>query len=359
MLTMIDDRNGVHSRPAALFDADGNLEVRASAVSDCRRALWYAAAGHPVTNPPTEESLTVMEAGIALEPVVLRAMRRAGWDVTPAHPQHPRRVSVQLGPRLTVAGHPDAVAAPPCSGGVLGVVEVKARGPEAFRRWRILGAERSHPSSAAQAACYTFGLFGEARDAVIATMDTGSRAWEYEMVPAERVARALDAVSERLAPLGAHLARNGPDPDALPERDFSAGSRQCRTCPFLDACRPGGPALSLPNGASVAEVSESTEPEERMTEEEAQRALLDYEELQDTIREFEDEKRWVVDRLRAWLRWKGVDKARLQGRERPRTVGMIETRRYAVDHRRLNALLDPRTRAEIVTETVSKHLWVS
>ena len=37
------------------------------------------------------------------------------------------------------------------------VVEIKTRGPEAFRRWRTLGAERSHPASVAQAAFYTLG----------------------------------------------------------------------------------------------------------------------------------------------------------------------------------------------------------
>ena len=43
MVTTIDDRAEVFSRPAARFDADGNLEVRASAALGCRRALWYAA----------------------------------------------------------------------------------------------------------------------------------------------------------------------------------------------------------------------------------------------------------------------------------------------------------------------------
>ncbi|MCY3785819.1 MAG: hypothetical protein OXG47_03730, partial [bacterium] len=44
------------------------------------------------------------------------------------------------------------------------------RGPEAFKRWRTLGAERSHPESVAQAACYSLGLYGECRDVVIATL---------------------------------------------------------------------------------------------------------------------------------------------------------------------------------------------
>ena len=42
-----------------------------------------------------------------------------------------------------------------------------------------------------------------------------------------------------LGELAAHHVRNGPDPDALPDRDFSAGSWQCRSCPFLAVCLPG------------------------------------------------------------------------------------------------------------------------
>ena len=64
------------------------------------------------------------------------------------------------------------------------VVEIKTRGPEAFRRWQTLGAERSHPAAVAQAAFYSLGEFGDLRDAVIATMDTGARTWDWERIPA-------------------------------------------------------------------------------------------------------------------------------------------------------------------------------
>ena len=63
MVTTIDERAEVFSRPAARFDDDGNMEVRASSALGCRRALWYAATGYEPTNPPSESSLTAMEAG--------------------------------------------------------------------------------------------------------------------------------------------------------------------------------------------------------------------------------------------------------------------------------------------------------
>ncbi len=350
----MDGKADVYSRPNARFDADRNLEVRASAAGNCRRALWYEATGYEVTNPKTEESLTVLEAGNALEPVVLRAMERAGWEVTPADPQDPTQVSVRVGPNMVVTGHPDATGVLPLFGGEA-VIEVKTRGPEAFKRWRTLGAERSHPASVAQAGFYTRGTFGELRDAVIAAMDTGSRQWDYEVIPAERVGKALERASEWLGQLGAHLVLHGPDPDALPDRDFSAKDWQCKSCPFLNACLPGDAA----EAEGEPEPTQDAEPEEPVTDEEARAALREYEALQDTIREFEDEKRWVVEQLRAWLGQKGVDRARLEGREKTRSVGMVRTKRYSVDYRRLNNLLDPESRAEIVTEQESEHLRVS
>ena len=259
------DRAKTFSRPAARFDDDGNpasgtgqaLEVRASAAMNCRRALWYAATGYVPTNSPGEESLMAMEAGNALEPVVARAMERAGWSVDPADPRDPQTVTVKVGPKLLVTGHPDGTVRLPLpvnrerAGdttvqmflfdeeekatpyGEEMVVEVKTRGPEAFKRWRTLGAERSHPASVAQAAIYTLGQFGEMRDAVIATMDTGSRTWDFELIPADRLERALQDTSRWLEPLVDHHDLHGPDPDTLPDRDFLEGSWQCRSCPFL------------------------------------------------------------------------------------------------------------------------------
>ena len=204
-----------------------------------------------------------METGRALEPVVLRAMQRAGWEVTPADAAHPETVILQLTPTVKVTGHPDATGRMPLFGGEA-VIEVKTRGPSAFKRWQALGAERSHPDAVAQAALYTYGLFGEARDAVLAVMDTGARAWDTEVIPAERVEHALERTREWLAPLGAHYAIHGADPAVLPERDFEAGSWRCQSCPFLATCLPGDAEAST-------EAPEGEEPE--VSDEEAREAV--------------------------------------------------------------------------------------
>ena len=311
-----------------------------------------------------------MEAGNALEPVVLRGMERAGWQVTPADTRNPESVSMRLRPNLLVTGHPDATGRMPLPQGetvaseptaqtfLFGdgpavpaygdemVVEVKTRGPEAFKRWRTLGAERSHPASVAQAAFYTYGTFGGwPRDTVIATMDTGNRTWDYEVIPADRLERALDDACEWLGELAAHYVQSGPDPDALPERDFSATSWQCRSCPFLAVCLPG-----------TAEASEETEVEaEEVSDDEARDAVAAYAEAHESLKEPEKAKRAALDTLMAWMRRQGDAKATVNGR----TVSLVQSKRYSVDYRKLNEALDPDVRAEIVTENESEYVRVA
>ena len=260
-MTIDDITDAIYSRPNARFGDGSALEIRASAVGNCRRALWYEATGWEVTNPRSDDSLTMLDAGNALEPVVLRAMQRGGWDITPTDRDNPQFVSLRLGPTLLVSGHVDAAGVAPIFGNEPSIVEVKTRGPEAFKKWRTLGAERSHPESVWQAAFYTYGTFDQARDVVIATMDTGSRIWDYEVIPAHRVERAFEQACARLEELAAHHAINGPDPYALPERDFTVDAWQCKRCPFLNACLPGT--------AAVEPEDEIAEPVEPVSDEEA------------------------------------------------------------------------------------------
>ena len=365
MTTETIDRAEVFSRPSAQINEDGELVVRASAALGCRRSLWYAATGYIPTNHPSDDSLTAMEAGNALEPVVVRAMERAGWKVDAPDPQDPATVVVRVGPNILVTGHPDGTVRMPQTGdeappqmflfegepeapafGDPMVVEIKTRGPEAFRRWRTLGAERSHPASVAQAAFYTLGHYGELRDVVIATMDTGGRTWDWERIPAARLEKALQDACSWLGELGAHHVQNGPDPDALPDRDFTATSWQCRSCPFLNICLPGA--------AEDDGTDEDTEIE-HVSDEEARDAVAAYSEAQESLKEPEKAKRTALDTLKAWMRRQGDAKATVHGR----TVSLVQSTRYSVNHKKLNELLAPEVRAEVVTESESEYVRVS
>ena len=236
----------MYSRPNSRFGEDGTLEIRASAASNCRRALWYEANEQPVTNARTEESLTVLEAGNALEPVVLRAMRRAGWEIEATDRDNPA----------------DGVPAPrPFAGGnrPRGRHRRRAhlwRRTQRYRdqdqgagglqaaggRWAPSGATRSRwprpPSTPT-------GRFQEARDVVIATMDTGSRQWDFEVIPAEqgggslppglRAAGALSAPTTPCTGRTRRPCRSGTSPpttgsaSAAPSLTPACRGRRCRT----------------------------------------------------------------------------------------------------------------------------------
>ena len=52
MTITIDRQTDVYSRPNARFNGDGTLEIRASAVGNCRRALWLRSHGPPGHQSP-------------------------------------------------------------------------------------------------------------------------------------------------------------------------------------------------------------------------------------------------------------------------------------------------------------------
>ena len=184
------------------------------------------------------------------------------------------------------------------------------------------------------------------RDAVIACMDTGNRTWDHEVIPAERLEQALQHVSRWLEPLADHHALHGPDPDTLPDRDFLAGSWQCKSCPFLDVCQPGG----------EVEGKTGVEPDDQeVTDEEAQEAVVAYTEARQSTKKPEKAKRAALATLKAWMLRKGDAKVTIAGR----TVSLVQSRRYSVNYPRLNSLLDPEIRAEIVTERESEYVRVN
>ncbi|MCY3923231.1 MAG: hypothetical protein OXG27_12690, partial [Chloroflexi bacterium] len=152
-----------------------------------------------------------------------------------------------------------------------------------------------------------------------------------------------------LEALAEHHQLHGPDPEAPPERDFSASDWQCQRCPYLNRCQPGG----------AGEAADDAEPAEPVSDETAREALRQYEQVQGRIKSLEADKRGALQTLQHWLQGKGERKARLEGSAKTRTVGMVQSRRYSVDHTRLNMLLEPEQRAEIVTEQVSEYLRVS
>ena len=69
----------------------------------------------------------------------------------------------------------------------------------------------------------------------------------------------------------------------------------------------------------------------------------------------EKAKRTALDTLKAWMRQRGTEKEAIEGR----TVSLVQSKRYSVDYKKLNALLEPEARAGIVTEHDSEYVRVS
>ena len=99
---------------------------------------------------------------------------------------------------------------------------------------------------------------------------------------------------------------------------------------------------------------EDTQTEE-VSDQEARDAVGAYTEAQDATREPEKAKRAALDTLKAWIRRRGNTKATVNGR----TVRLVQSTRYSTNYRRLNELLDPEARAEVVAASESEYVRVS
>ena len=92
-----------------------------------------------------------------------------------------------------------------------------------------------------------------------------------------------------------------------------------------------------------------------MSDDEARDAVAAYSKAQESIKEPEKAKRAALDTLKVWMRRKGDTKETVNGK----TVSLVRTTRYSTNYRKLNELLDPDVRADVVTESESEYVRVS
>ncbi len=95
-----------------------------------------------------------------------------------------------------------------------------------------------------------------------------------------------------------------------------------------------------------------------VTDEDARLALAAYESAMKARYEADQARRQALEKLESWLRRRGVNHGSLPGRDYERSVELVRTTRRSVDYDKLNAALDPESRAEIVTERVSEYVRV-
>ena len=95
-----------------------------------------------------------------------------------------------------------------------------------------------------------------------------------------------------------------------------------------------------------------------VSDDDARMALAAYESASEAMRESKLARRQALDTLESWLRKRGLDQATLPGPDKERSVELVRKTRRSVDYEKLNAALDPETRAEIVTERVSEFVRI-
>ena len=86
-----------------------------------------------------------------------------------------------------------------------------------------------------------------------------------------------------------------------------------------------------------------------VTDEDARRALAAYESAIQAKQEADAARYEALQTIAKWLRKRGMEEATLPGQNHERTVKLVRSTNRSVDYQKLEALVDPETRAAIVT----------
>ncbi len=95
-----------------------------------------------------------------------------------------------------------------------------------------------------------------------------------------------------------------------------------------------------------------------VSDDEARRALAAYESAGEARDQADQARRRALDTLGAWLRKRGLENAVLSGPNKERRVKIMRRTHRSVDYEKMEALLEPETRREIVTERVIEFVRV-
>ena len=229
-----------------LDDDDDVPKVRISNSGHCPRELTYIASGYQETEPPDEEGEFRMAMGHAAEVLIIKSLKRRGWDT-----QHTvadsRQLELQVeipGTGRTMTGHPDGICRHPVfTNNHWLPLECKSMSPIMADRVAQDGLPDTYPQYMAQVALYDralydMGLTTYPNHAVFAIIDREGTPRPMERVKIEP--QAADAILQTLAQVF-HYAEQG----IIPERPYPPDSFECRNCRFHTLCR-GTPPQSDP-----------------------------------------------------------------------------------------------------------------
>ena len=135
-----------------------------------------------------------------------------------------------------------------------------------------------------------------------------------------------------LSAIADHAGSNGNLPGVQPPAGSNGRGPEHQTA--------GRAGVVGPTGAADADVSDD----------EARQALAAYESAVEARDQADQARRRALDTLGAWLRTRGLENATLSGPNKERRVKIMRRISRSVDYEKLEALLEPEARAEIITE---------
>ena len=209
--------------------ADGRVEVRASALSQCLRKVWYVAMGQVPTDEESSVDKARKRAGQVLGDVVKDFLVDEGFALRDAP-----EIAILLGRSrdLLVTGNPDCMGSHrDHADGALCVVVKKTRGGSWVKRVRQEGVERVSVGDAWQAALYAHAIAGRPADVMVVTVSREDYDYDVQVIPAERVAWLYADAIDR-----AMLLRKAVREERIPEPELPMGNWMCQRCEFRTVC---------------------------------------------------------------------------------------------------------------------------
>ena len=223
-----------YDRPPAQMTPDGFCEIRASAVGDCQRRLFYSAGNVPKTDEVPEPAQRVMDYGNLLERQVLRMLEDCGWLL--GNDGKPVELEVPVSDRVTIAGHVDAVAHnSDYNEGRLTLLEIKTRGNRRFHDIYSRGSWYTNPQAVKQLSIYRTGLIqegwiAEEDDCCIVNFNRDNAALHIETFKASHLQEIYNQIQGMMLELPKHWNAGLPEPE-YPVNDF-----HCLSCEWRTRC---------------------------------------------------------------------------------------------------------------------------
>ena len=271
------DRTQLYERANALWTQEngGTIEIRASAVNNCSRALWYSLMGTPKSDPNSITTDTILKMGQALEPLALRQSAFINeWLYHPQQLPDILKLNVPLAPNYRITGIADAIMGD--QEGNIFPVEIKTRNERNFDQVVRRGNYQAKQEAVMQLAFYTKALHNviTGPDAYIVTLNRSTGALHQEAFSRITLEKVWLDIQQRVLQIAEHWqpAMDDPKEETLPPPEMPQNHWLCHYCEWKTTC--GNVTNADPQGLSSSR--NFTNEELDAMEDNAQTAIAEY-----------------------------------------------------------------------------------